>query len=83
MAIDEPLDAVEAVFAAEERASSPLARYVGPASEVLGLIPGLNFAVAAVAKAASIFIEQQSQARFETLLSVLVEELKRKRPRGV
>jgi hypothetical protein len=77
MAIDEPLDAVEATFEAEERASSPLTGYIGPAAEILGLIPGLNLAVGAVAKAASLFIKKQSQDRFKALLSVLVDEMKR------
>lgn len=77
MAIDEPLDAVEAAIAAEERASSPLARYFGPVSEIIGLIPGINLAIAVVAKAAAMFTEQQSRDRFEALLSVLVHDLKR------
>ena len=77
MAIDEPLDAVQAAIAAEERASSPLARYFGPVSEIIGLIPGINLAIAVVAKAAAMFTEQQSRDRFEALLSVLVHDLKR------
>jgi hypothetical protein len=80
MALDEPLDAVEATFEAEARASSPLARYIRPASVVLGLvskvIPGLNL-VDALAKAASTFIEKQTRDRFECVLSVLVEDVKR------
>jgi len=77
MAIDKPLDAIKTTFEAEERASSPLARYISPASEVLGLIPGLNLGVAAVAKAASIFMEKQSKDRFEAMLSVLEDEMER------
>jgi hypothetical protein len=80
MALDEPLDAVEATFEAEARASSPLARYIRPASVVLGLvskvIPGLNLADA-LAKAASTFIEKQTRDRFECVLTVLVEDVKR------
>jgi hypothetical protein len=70
------LDAVETTFAAEERATSLLARYVRPISEVLGLIPKLKPA-AEVAKAAAGFIWCQSRDRDEALHLVLTEEMKR------
>jgi hypothetical protein len=82
MAIDDPLDAAEQRLAAEERASSPLSRFIRPlvelGAELTDISPGLLPEPSEPAlKAAGFLLSKREENRREYLVACLIDEVRR------